>query len=309
MYRSGTQDASLQEHILVCLSSAPSNARIISAAARMAGRSGSAFSALFVETPDYAVASAEDKQRLQENRRLAERLGADVQTVLGEDIAYQIAEFARLSEVTTIVLGRSAASRGRLPGRLSLTDRLIGYVPQMDIHIIPDQGNDPSYRPRKARTYDLRVMMANTFKSVMILFLATVLGLLLDYIGFTESNIIMVYILAVLLVSIATSNVIYSLVSSVASVFVFNYVFTTPRFSLAAYETGYPITFVTMCMTAIITGTFPSDIRNRPGNLPELLEERRSSSIQESCCPEQAARMRLWTHWRARSLSCWDEIS
>ena len=66
----------------------------------------------------------------------------------------------------------------------------------------------------------------------------------------------MVYILGVLLTSIATSHLIYSLVSSIASVFIFNYYFTTPRFSLAAYGTGYPITFVTMFLTAFITGTF-----------------------------------------------------
>ena len=62
---------------------------------------------VFMGTPDFAVATPENKQRLQDNCRLAERLGADVEKVLGDDIAYQIAEFARLSEVTTIVLGRS----------------------------------------------------------------------------------------------------------------------------------------------------------------------------------------------------------
>lgn len=56
--------------------------------------------------------------------------------------------------------------------------------------------------------------------------------------------------------SVATSHQIYSLISSVASVFVFNYLFTEPRFSLTAYETGYPVTFVVMFLTAYITGTF-----------------------------------------------------
>ena len=32
--------------------------------------------------------------------------------------------------------------------------------------------------------------------------------------------------------------------------------FTVPRFSLAAYDTGYPVTFVVMFLTAYITGTF-----------------------------------------------------
>ena len=65
----------------------------------------------------------------------------------------------------------------------------------------------------------------------------------------------MVYILGVLLTSIATSHQIYSLISSIVSVFIFNYLFTAPRFSLAAYDTGYPVTFVVMFLTAYITGT------------------------------------------------------
>ena len=74
--------------------------------------------------------------------------------------------------------------------------------------------------------------------------------------GYKEhANMIMVYILGVLLTSIATSHQIYSLISSIASVFIFNYLFTAPRFSLAAYDTGYPVTFVVMFLTAYITGT------------------------------------------------------
>ena len=46
----------------------------------------------------------------------------------------------------------------------------------------------------------------------------------------------------------------YSLVSSIASVFIFNYLFTVPRFSFAAYDTGYPVTFVVMFLTAFLTG-------------------------------------------------------
>ncbi len=55
------------EHILACLSSAPSNAKIIRTAARMANAFGGQFTALFVETPDFSVASKENKERLQEN--------------------------------------------------------------------------------------------------------------------------------------------------------------------------------------------------------------------------------------------------
>ena len=71
---------SKQDHILACLSSAPSNAKIIRSAARMAKAFDSQFTALFVETPDFAVATDENKKRLEENRKLAEQLGATIET-------------------------------------------------------------------------------------------------------------------------------------------------------------------------------------------------------------------------------------
>ena len=244
------------EHILVCLSSAPSNAKIIRTAARMAKAFHSQFTALFVETPDFAVATQEDKGRLQANRRLAEQLGANIETVYGEDIPYQIAEFARISGITRIVLGRSAVTRRHLFGKPTLTELLLAYAPDIDIHIIPDKAVDTTYYPKKARNGQSRHILGNTAKSVAILLGATLLSLLFHEMGFTNANIIMVYILGVLLTSIATSHPVYSLLSSIASVFIFNYLFTVPRFSLTAYETGYPVTFVVMFLTAYITGTF-----------------------------------------------------
>ena len=245
-----------RDHILACLSSAPSNARIIRTAARMAKAFDGQFTALFVETPDFALATEENKRRLEENRKLAEQLGADIETVYGDDIPYQIAEFARISGITRIVLGQSAVTQKHLFGKPTLTQLLLSYVPELDIHIIPDKAADTTYHPKKARQHSNADILKNIIKSVLILLAATLLSLLFHEIGFTRPNIIMVYILGVLLTSIATSHRIYSLVSSIASVFIFNYLFTEPRFSLTAYETGYPVTFVIMFLTAYITGTF-----------------------------------------------------
>ena len=247
---------SKQDHILACLSSAPSNAKIIRSAARMAKAFDSQFTALFVETPDFAVTTDENKKRLEENRKLAEQLGATIETVYGDDIPYQIAEFARISGITRIVLGQSSVTQKHLFGKPTLTQLLLSYVPELDIHIIPDKAADTTYHPKKARKYHHEQIVKNTVKSTLILFAATLLSLLFHEIGFTDANIIMVYILGVLLTSIATSHQIYSLISSIASVFIFNYLFTAPRFSLAAYDTGYPVTFVVMFLTAYITGTF-----------------------------------------------------
>lgn len=106
-----SEDPFAEEHILVCLSAAPSNSRIVRTAARLAQAFHGNFTALFVKTPEYSRWDRESTKRLQENIRLAEQLGAKIEVIYSNDIPFQIAEFARLSGVTKIVMGRSAAAR------------------------------------------------------------------------------------------------------------------------------------------------------------------------------------------------------
>ncbi len=242
-----------EEHILVCLSSSPSNAKIIRTAARMAQAFKGRLTALFVETPDFPAMSEENMQRLRTNIRLAEQLGAKIETVYGTDVPYQIAEFARLSGVSKIVVGRSATSRTHAFGKQTLTERLIAEAPYLDIHIIPDAISNVPYRARKARKSSFSVR--DLLLTVAILVLASCVGAVFDYLNFEEANIITVYVLGVLITSVVTQNRIYSISSSLISVLVFNFFFTDPRLSLRAYDPGYPVTFIVMFCAAFLTSS------------------------------------------------------
>ena len=250
----GHGDYHTDEHILVCLSSSPSNAKIIRTAARMANAFRGTFTALFVETSGFSSMSALDRQRLRANIYLAQQLGATIETVYGDNIPFQIAEFARLSGVSKIVVGRSTVTKRHLFGKPTLTEQLIASAPNMDIHIIPDQITGSSASVFKKPRHPV-FSISDILKSIGILAAASCLGFLFQQLGFDEANIIMVYVLAVLITSIVTVNRIYSLVSSVVSVLIFNFLFTVPHFSLKAYEQGYPVTFVIMFICAFLTGT------------------------------------------------------
>lgn len=250
-------DYHTDEHILVCLSSSPSNAKIIRTAARMANAFKGAFTALFVETPDYQVMSEEDVKRLRSNMRLAEQLGAKIETVYGEDVSYQIAEFARLSGVSKIVIGRSSATRKSIFSKPTLTEKLIANAPNLDVHIIPDtDGKNTAYRAKKARKKNGIVFsVSDLLKSVAILILASCIGMLFRQLGFAEANIITVYVLGVLVTSVVTRHRVYSLISSIVIVLVFNFFFTDPQFTLRAYNQGYPVTFLIMFLAALLTSS------------------------------------------------------
>ena len=82
--------------------------------------------------------NAEDTVRLQANMRLGQQLGAEIVTTHGEDVATQIAEYVRLSDVTKIVIGRSGVQRRHFWSEPTLTEQLITLAPEVDIYIIPD---------------------------------------------------------------------------------------------------------------------------------------------------------------------------
>ena len=56
------------------------------------------------------------------NIRMAEQAGADISTIYGDDIPQQIAEFARISGITKIVLGSSSVHRRHFWSGPSLTE-------------------------------------------------------------------------------------------------------------------------------------------------------------------------------------------
>ena len=252
------------EHILVCLSSSPSNMKLIRTAARMAKAFRGAFTALYVETSDFVVMEEEDKKRLRGNMRLAEQLGAKIETVYGEDVPFQIAEFSRLSGVSKIVIGRSAATKKSMFGKPALTEKLIAQAPNVDVHIIPDSSSEMAYRVRRARRKTQHVFnAADMGKSLGMLVLSSIIGYVFWRLGMSESNIIMMYILSVLVTSVITTQRIYSLISSVISVVVFNFLFTEPRYTLLAYEKDYPVTFIIMFVAAFLTGTLAKRLKRQ----------------------------------------------
>ena len=249
------------EPILVCLSSSPTNAKIIRTAARMAKAFRGNFTALFVETPHTAAMQAEDKKRLRENMRLAQQLGATIETSYGEDVPYQIAEFARLSGISKIVIGRSNATRKSIFTKPTLTERLITAAPNLDIYVIPDARRNYEMGKTNPAT-DITMPVRDIGKSIFILLIATLIGYTFFSLGFTEANVIAVYIFGVLVISVITTSRICSLLASVVSVLVFNFFFTEPRFTFHFYDPDYLVTFVIMFMVALLTGSLAARLKD-----------------------------------------------
>lgn len=241
----------IREHLLICLSGAPSNARVIRTAARMAEAFHGQLTALFVDNTQ-----ARGKE-VMENLRLARKLGARIATVYGEDTALQIAEYAHISGVTKIVLGRST----RRGSSRQMVERLSQLAPDIDIYIIPDQNRGKekkkTFSPRREKITGRDLLLA-----LGIMAVCTAVNFLFHVLGLKEANMELIYILGVLSVAVITGGKLYSLAVSLLAALMFNFFFTEPYFALSSVS-GYVVTFLIMLASAIVCSTLTGRLKRQ----------------------------------------------
>jgi two-component system sensor histidine kinase KdpD len=137
--REGLEPALIPERVMVCMSSNALAPRVIRTGARIAGRLGSKWYAVYVETPSETPdrISAHDADALHQNIRLAESLGATVVRVKADRPAEGLVAFAQREGVTHVIFGQSARSRWELLWRGSTLDRFLSAVPDAAVQVVP----------------------------------------------------------------------------------------------------------------------------------------------------------------------------
>ena len=219
----------------------------------------SRFTALYVRTG--TKSEDLDKEKLEEHIRYAEKMGAEIVMTHGVNIPVQIAEYARLSNVTQIVIGQSNARRNYFFSKATLTEKLIEIVPDIDIHIIPDAMKTRIYQKRPYVWYVEKPSVKDYFLTIFIFVICTLIGLLFQKFHFTDTNIVTIYILGVLLTSILTNGYLCSVTGSFLSVFLFCFFLTEPRMSFQTYAVGYPVTFFIMLISSVLTGALAAKLK------------------------------------------------
>ena len=238
----------VSEHILICLSAAPSNPRVIRTAARMCEAFHGQFTALYVAPEQDAAEHGAHDAVPEENMRLAERMGARIVTVYGDDIPYQIAAYAQLSGVTKIVLGRSNARTHIWPMRRSLGDRLLELMPDTDIYVIPDSSHASGGRRMSERT---PLSLRSVLCTALIFTLSTALSVACSYMGLNEACVVTIYAFGIMLSAMATGNRLLGLIMSLGCVLAYNFLFTAPYYTLAIDDASHIITFAVMFLVSL----------------------------------------------------------
>lgn len=137
--REGLEPALIPERVMVCMSSNTEAARVIRTGVRIAGRLGSRWYAVYVETPRERVdrITPRDRDALARNIALAEALGATVVRVKADKPAEGLIAFARREGITHVVFGQSQRSRWQLLLHGSVIDRFLTEVPDATVQVVP----------------------------------------------------------------------------------------------------------------------------------------------------------------------------
>lgn len=105
-----------RERILVCVSASPTSSDVIRRAAKLSESLGAELIALYVENSE--IQNDAQEKAVHEHLDMAQRLGAVITTIYGNDPATAIAQYARVSGITKIVLGKAPAESMPLqPGK------------------------------------------------------------------------------------------------------------------------------------------------------------------------------------------------
>ncbi|MGA2083505.1 MAG: sensor histidine kinase KdpD [Holophaga sp.] len=250
------------ERLLVCVNSKSGSATLIRAAKRMSDALQAPWIAAYVETGKHIRYSDEERARLEENLRLAERLGAETAVVQGDlSTAEDIIDFATKSNVTKIIIGKPAHSRWVELFNGSVLEDLVRRSGDIDIQVITgrDQRKEPRPKTRKASTKlpDL----AHFLWGCGTVALLTAICLALQP-HFELADVVMVYVLGILLVASRFGRW-PSLASSVVSVLALDFFFMPPRYSFAVASAKHLWTFFVMLLAGLVIGNLTERIRSQ----------------------------------------------
>ncbi|MGW5658179.1 ATP-binding protein [Streptomyces humi] len=223
-----------RERVVVALTGGPEGDTLVRRAARIADRSaGGDLLAVHVARSD-GLAAGVSHASLARQRRLAEDLGGSYHSVVGDDVATALVEFARAANATQLVLGTSR--RGRLerfltgPGTGETVTALSGDI---DVHrVTHEREGRGTLLPSRRRTLSTRRLVAGPVAGLVLpLLLTAALAQVRGTVNLTSEALL--FLLAVVGVA-CIGGVTSAVIASVTASLLLNYWFIPPvgRFTL-----------------------------------------------------------------------------
>ncbi len=261
-----------KEKIVACISASPSSAKVIRATSRMAMSYKTEWIALYVGNLNSKNMTTQEKKRLKNHIKLAETLGGIVEIVHGDDVVDTIIKFCNYRNITKIIIGRNVLRKKVLfrVNRKDIVDKLIERVKYIEVHVIPTWIES---RTKKKLAFNIsndssikeKLVFSKNDLLIGIAFsvIASTVSIIINYLGFAEANILLVYILAILFISVNTKGYVIGVIFAFINVFIFNFLFTEPKLTLGFDDPTYLVTFPFFILVATITSTLTTRIKEQ----------------------------------------------
>ncbi|MGE5175736.1 MAG: DUF4118 domain-containing protein [Hyphomicrobiales bacterium] len=259
--------------LLVCLGGPDTALHLVRAGRRMAAQLRADWIVLHVERPGRERLTEEQRSYLSNVMYFAEELGADLEFRTGHSVVEEILAFARERNVSRIVVGKPSRPRWVESLLGSIVSSIVRASGDIDVYVITGErgavkgggrgeAGDAAARPGVgAAATGGGPRAADYGRAFAAVVLCTLVASLMHR-SFGEGNLIMVYLLGVMAVSIRLGRGPASL-ASVLSVVAFDFFFVPPALTLGVSDTQYLVTFAIMLAVALTISSLAVRLREQ----------------------------------------------
>jgi len=212
-----------------------------------------------VETPQLLKLSENERNRRIAVLRLAESLGAETVTLDGSSAVDALLEYARLRNVTRIVIGEAKRKNWRAWLRRSTTTELVRRGRGFDISVISHRETPAAKREAVPGSGPTVIRWERYWAALFISACCTGAAALM-YPYFELTNLVMVYLLGATVAALRLGRGPAS-VAAVANVAAFDFCFVPPRYSFAVSDFQYLVTFAVMLVMALVIANLVASVR------------------------------------------------
>ena len=253
------QTRSVTDTLLVCVGPSPTSGRVVRVSRRMAAATGARWIAAGVETTRKRALSEAQRAGLLDNLRLAERLGAETTTLVGDNVADEIVSYAEAQRVTRIVIGKTRRPRWRSIISPNIVDEVLRQSGDLDVVVVQGKGGEGQAPPPRSRAKVRWIRYLATFGLVVV---AGVIAKLLGFAGLSEANEAVVFLPATVLAAMWW-GLGPGLLAAVLAVLAFDFFFVPPYYTFAVQDIQYVFTLVVLAAVALLVGTLAARLRRQ----------------------------------------------
>jgi two-component system sensor histidine kinase KdpD len=249
------------ERILASVGPDPTSPAIVRQAKRLADLMNAPWLAVAVERPGHQLSVA-DRQRIDEALKLAETLGAETKTVVGNDLPGELLRLARFENVTQIVVGRSGGGLFAEIFRRSLPHELVRRAEDIAVHVVT--GREPTIRELRRRlrlpigpVREVMPYVLSTFAVAIAVGIGEVLTRLTPL-----PNLSMVFLMAVLFPAVIF-GIWPAIYASLLSFLAYNFFFIEPIYTFTVAEPYELFALFIFLVVAVIASALAGRVRDQ----------------------------------------------